>query len=48
MSLVTKDLDPWGVYVGIPAKRIRDRKKELLEMEKQLLAETTGRSGDQN
>ena len=27
-SLVTQDLDPWGIYVGIPAKRIRDRKKE--------------------
>jgi len=25
MSLVTEDTEPWGVYVGIPARRIRDR-----------------------
>jgi galactoside O-acetyltransferase len=44
MSLVTKDLDPWGVYVGIPAKRTKDRKKDLLQIEKQLLAEVAGKS----
>lgn len=26
-SLVTKDLDAWGVYVGSPCRKIRDRKK---------------------
>ena len=31
MSLVTKSLNSWGVYVGIPAKRIKDRKKGLLK-----------------
>lgn len=36
-SLVTKDLDSWGVYVGTPAKKIKDRKKDLLEMEKNLI-----------
>jgi len=30
LSLVTKDLEEWSVYAGIPAKRIRDRKKGLL------------------
>src|SRR5699024_9631180 len=30
MSLVTKDTNPWGVYLGIPAKRVRERKKDLL------------------
>ena len=30
MSLVNIDLDEWGIYAGIPAKRIKDRKKELL------------------
>lgn len=27
-SLVTKDLEPWGIYAGIPAKRIGERKSE--------------------
>lgn len=29
-SLVTKDLDPWGVYAGVPAKRMSDRKSEKI------------------
>jgi len=37
MSLVTKDLDPWGIYVGVPAKRLKERKKDLLLLEKQLI-----------
>lgn len=37
-SLVTKDLEPWGIYAGSPARRIRERPKEkILELEKQLL-----------
>ena len=33
-SLVTKDLDPWGIYIGNPAKRVKDRPKEkILSME---------------
>jgi len=31
MSLITKDLDAWGVYIGVPAKRLKDRKKGLLK-----------------
>lgn len=30
MGLVNKDLDAWGIYAGIPAKRIRERNKGLL------------------
>lgn len=37
MGLCTKSLDPWGIYVGIPVKRTRDRSKELLKSEEQLL-----------
>ena len=36
MSLVLKDLDPWGIYAGTPAKRIRDRSRKLLELESHL------------
>ena len=37
MSLVNKSIDPWGVYVGVPVKRIKDRSKSLLEKEKQFI-----------
>ncbi len=31
MSLVNKTLDPWGIYAGIPCRRIKDRSKGLLK-----------------
>lgn len=37
MSMVGKSLEPWGIYVGCPAKRIKERKKTLLECEKKLI-----------
>ena len=39
MTLVNKSTDPWGIYVGNPARRIKERKKDLLELEKQFLKE---------
>lgn len=32
MSLVTKSLDAWGIYAGIPAKRIKERTRNLLKL----------------
>lgn len=29
-SLVTKSLEPWGIYVGTPVKFLKPRKKDLL------------------
>lgn len=41
-SLVTRDLDPWGVYMGIPAKFIKERiKGRILQFESEL-RETEG------
>jgi len=37
MSLVLKSTEPWGIYVGNPAKRLKNRKKDLLELEKKYL-----------
>lgn len=37
-SLVLYPTEPWGVYVGIPAKRLKDRYKNLLELEEQYLS----------
>jgi len=37
LSVITKSLESWGVFVGTPAKRLKGRSQELLEQEKQLL-----------
>lgn len=42
--VINKDLEPWGMYVGNPARRIKERKRGLLELEKQLLAERSRES----
>ena len=41
MALLTKSTQPWGLYIGSPARRIKERKRDLLELEKQFLLETT-------
>lgn len=33
MSLVNKSLEPWGVYAGIPCRKIKERSKKLLAIE---------------
>lgn len=33
MTLVNRSTQPWGIYVGNPAVRVKDRKKNLLELE---------------
>lgn len=44
MSLVNRSTEPWGVYVGNPARRVKERKKDMLELEKKFLAEITNDS----
>lgn len=39
MSMVTKSTEPWTVYFGIPAKRLKSRKQDLLDLEREYLAE---------
>lgn len=38
MSLVNKNTEPWGVYVGAPCRRIKDRSKNILKLEEEFLA----------
>jgi acetyltransferase-like isoleucine patch superfamily enzyme len=40
MSLVTKSTEPYTVYVGVPAKKIKSRKKSFLKFEKLLLKQS--------
>ena len=37
-QLVNKNLDEWSIYVGIPCKKIKNREKGCLELEKQLVS----------
>jgi len=37
MTLVIKNISPWGIYVGSPARRVRERNRDLLELEKKFL-----------
>lgn len=39
MTLVNKSTQPWGIYAGNPARRIKDRKRDLLELELQFIKE---------
>ena len=40
LSLVTRSCEEFGIYSGIPAKRIKERKRDLLELEELLLTKT--------
>ena len=40
MTLCNKNMEPWGIYGGVPAKRLKERSKKLLELEAELVAET--------
>lgn len=38
MAMVTKSTEPWGVYTGAPARRVKERKNDLLALEQAYLA----------
>jgi galactoside O-acetyltransferase len=33
MSLVNRSTDAWSIYLGIPAKKVKNRSQQLLELE---------------
>jgi acetyltransferase-like isoleucine patch superfamily enzyme len=42
MTLVNRNLNPWGIYVGIPAQLLRPRSRALLTYEAELRLRETG------
>ena len=36
MSLLTKATEPWGIYVGIPCRRVKERLRDCLKMEQEI------------
>lgn len=41
LSLVKHDCQAFGIYAGSPAKRVRERKRDLIELEKKFRATAT-------
>lgn len=37
LSLVSKNLEPWTMYIGLPIKKLKKRKKEIINLEKKFL-----------
>lgn len=46
MSLVTRSTEPWSIYAGIPARKIRDRSRALLDKERAYLGSGQVSAGD--
>lgn len=47
MSLITKNLDPWWVYMGVPAVKYKERKKEnILRLEAQFKEDISGETNN--
>jgi galactoside O-acetyltransferase len=42
-SVVTRSLEPWGVYVGAPARKIKTRPRDVVLANEQRLFDTYGR-----
>lgn len=47
MSMVTKTTEPWSVYFGAPAKRLKARNQSLLALEQEYLSAETEANRDQ-
>lgn len=39
MALLNKSTEPWGIYLGNPARRVRNRSQELLKLEQEYVSE---------
>lgn len=46
LSLISKNCTAFGIYCGVPARRIGERKRDLLELEKQLRQQSLTAPGD--
>ncbi len=45
LSLVNRNCLAFGIYAGNPARRVRERKRDLLDLERRLVADKQGRKG---
>lgn len=45
LSLASRSLEPWGIYAGIPCRRLRRRRDSLLSFEQALIRNKHGKPG---
>lgn len=45
LSLVSKNCEAFSIYSGVPVRRIRERKRDMLELESKLRAESVKEAG---
>ena len=43
MSMVNRSLKEWGIYFGVPCKRVDERSKEMLKLEEECIRLTSSR-----
>lgn len=44
LSFVNRSLEAWGIYAGIPVRRISDRRQDVLLLERKFIAARSGRT----
>ena len=37
MSLINKNTEPWGMYAGVPCRRYKERKKDMIKLAQELV-----------
>jgi len=42
LSMIKQPMEPWSIYAGIPARRMRERRRDLLEREQEYLTSLKG------
>ena len=38
MCMLAKSTEPWGIYIGFPARRVKERSRHILELEQEFIA----------
>lgn len=46
-TLFVRSVEPWSIYVGSPARKLRDRKRDLLRLETEFLSDCESAQGRQ-
>ena len=42
MSFISGYYEPWGIYAGIPCRKIKDRKKNMVNLAEIFLQQSNG------
>jgi len=48
LSLVNHDIEKWSIYAGVPARKVKNRSRELLRLENEFVASMVAPMGRKN